>query len=164
MSGPLVLQGTAALMAALDPKRLAKELQTGLKRAAMIVTRAAKQNATGAVLKRRTGDLGTSVHADVRQGEAEIGTKLPYGPVHEFGAVIRPIPPNRWLRFQYAARGQTVTKGRTAKGQHPWVSVAQVTIPKRPWLEPAFTSNQERILTEFRDALQRSIVPPGGLA
>ena len=149
--------GTDKLLKALDPDEALKSARQSLRKASSIVMGAAKRNALGAVLKRRTGDLGTSVTQDVDEGNlrAVIGTKLVYGPVHEYGATIRPLPPNKWLRFQIAPRGKNVTK----KGNFPWVSVAQVVIPKRPWLRPAYESNADKILATFRGGLERSLKP-----
>ena len=149
--------GTEKLLAALDPDEAIKNTRKALRAASSIVLRAAKGNALRDVLKRRTGDLGTSVTQDVNEGalRAIVGTKLVYGPVHEYGATIRPIPPNKWLRFQFAPRGKNVTK----RGNYPWVSVRQVVIPKRPWLRPAYEDNKDKILRTFRAGLERSLKP-----
>lgn len=149
--------GTEKVVKALNPDRAVAALQKALSDAAMLVLRAAKQNAGGAVLKRRTGDLMTDAGAEVDRMalRAKIGSSLVYGPVHEYGATIRPLPPRKYLKFQIAPRGVNVTKG----GDFPWVSVRHVIIPKRPWLLPAYEDNKEQIVGAFRGGLERSLMP-----
>lgn len=59
-----------------------------------------------------------------------VGPTVIYGRIHELGGTIKPVR-KKWLTF------------RTKDGQ--WRKVAQVTMPKRPYLEPALTANLENI-------------------
>jgi len=162
--------GGKELIAALDPARAYDVLVKSLRTAATLVMRAAKTNAGGKVLKRRSGNLASSVTQLVDEhnltahigvpgkggytpgGQADVGL---YGLVNEEGAVIRPLPPNKWLKFIWAPRGQRVTKG--GKGGQHWVSVRKVVIPKRPWLRPAYEDNAARIVETFRAGLERGL-------
>ena len=169
------LEGTERLMKALDPARMMESLKKELRNASTIVMRTAKDNALHAVLKRRSGNLGTGITQEVDEtalrarigpvgkGKFTSGSKIDtgiYGAVNEFGATIKPLPPNKWLKFQIAPRGVNVTKGGGRAGRSfPWVTVAQVIIPKRPWLMPAYESNKDKILRTFQAGLQRSLTP-----
>jgi len=78
-------------------------------------------------LGRRSGVLARSVLLD--DGGlpyyVEVGTALPYGPVHEFGARIK-------------ARGVgPMIYGLGINGKAPFRSAREVTIPARPFLAPA---------------------------
>jgi phage virion morphogenesis protein len=69
---------------------------------------------------RDTGRLNRSITANATQQYVDIGTNVQYGPVHQFGATIKPKKAKR-LVFANKARGGLVF-------------AKQVTIPARPFL------------------------------
>ena len=81
-------------------------------------------------LGRVTGALAGSIKYRKTTRGVEIGTNLPYAPVHEYGAIIRAknVP---FLRF--------MTRDKK------WHSVKEVRIPKRPFLGPALNDSKESI-------------------
>jgi phage gpG-like protein len=145
----LEVKGMAHLLHRLDAVQagMQKHLHAGLVKAATTVEREAKRNLSGEVLMVVTGNLRNSVNwrVDDSRLEAVIGTNLVYGPVHEYGAVIRPKVA-RALHFPVGARGQRINP-ETWDG--PWATVQSVTIPKRPWLMPAFEHNRAFIADIF---------------
>lgn len=83
--------------------------------------------------KVRSGHLRRSITSTVTQREGYLvgtfGSDLIYAPVHEYGAVIK--PKNKpFLRFQIGER---------------WVTLKQVTIPARPYIEPAIRDNIDEV-------------------
>lgn len=71
-----------------------------------------------------------------------VGPTVIYGRIHELGGVIKPVR-KKWLTF------------RTKDGK--WHRVAQVTMPKRPYLEPAVTNNMDKIIALVGDGVKISI-------
>ena len=161
--------GSKALIDALNPHKMRASVVKLLKSASSSVMRAAKKNASGSVLKRRSGNLASSITQEVdegnliarigvpgkgnyvRGGKADVGL---YGAANEYGATIRPLPPKKFLRFQWAPRGKR--PGKNA----PWTFTKKtITIPKRPWLRPAYEDNKSAILNSFRAGLERSLKP-----
>ena len=136
-------------------ENLRLELTRALRLSALAVHREASHNVSGGhPLYRQTGTLASSIREEVDSGhlEARIGTNVVYGPVHEYGAVIRPKVAQA-LRFPVGTRGAKRPDPETWDG--PWATVKSVTIPARPWLGPALDSARERIIELFREALQR---------
>jgi len=110
-----------------------RTIRLSMQKSLRLVQNSAKLHLTGGnPLNVRSGRLRRSVQTDIRgsgrQMEGRVGTNIIYGPVHEYGATIQ--AKGGYMVFQH-------------KGH--WFHVKRVTIPKRPWLEPAFTSNTERI-------------------
>ena len=95
-----------------------------LEEAGRVGVRSAQRNASGRVLKRRSGRLAASVRHKVTldNGRAvlRLSTDSPYGRIHEMGGRIQGRP---WLVFRVPGGG--------------WRKVREVTIPARPWLRPA---------------------------
>jgi len=73
-------------------------------------------------LGRVSGNLARTLYYRVNRGRVDVGSKLPYAPVHEFGATIRATRAP-FLRF------------KTRDGM--WHSKKKVKIPARPFLRPA---------------------------
>ncbi len=88
----------------------------------LVETRAKTHHLTGATLKYRSHRLQGSVKSVVYPAynfvRGRVGTPVVYGPIHEFGGVIRPKKA-KFLSFQLNGK---------------WIRTKQVTIPKRPWL------------------------------
>lgn len=115
-------------------------------------------------LKVRTGDLirsvgarggkgifGTRVRATSKGFEVtgEIGSRLIYAAVQEKGMTIE-AKRGPWLVFPIlAAGGGTVVTG--------WARAKKVTIPARPYLEPAVEQSKARGAVLFREAYQRAM-------
>jgi len=86
------------------------------------------------------GTLGRSIGVVARPAhlEAEIGPSVIYGRIHEFGGVIKPVK-KKFLSF-------ISTQGDTA-GER--VFLRSVTIPKRPYLQPALDDAKPAIERDF---------------
>lgn len=83
--------------------------------------------------KVRTGALRrsitTSINIRQRRLVGTLGSDLIYAPVQELGAVIKPKK-NPFMRFMIGDR---------------WVTLKQVTIPARPYLEPTVKENTDEV-------------------
>lgn len=153
----LEIEGSEALRRRLRglESGLAANTVTALKSSAARVHREASMNLSGRVLKVVIGTLKGSVttRVDATRGEAIVGTNKVYGPVHEYGATIRPKTAKA-LRFPAAQRGQRVNPDTWTGG---WVFAKKVTIPPRPWLGTAFASSRAYIIEQFRAAIERTL-------
>ena len=96
--------------------------------------------------KRQTGGLANSVMSSAMQtgsgAEAYIEPIKVYARIQEFGGTVKPIPPNKTLRFQ-------------VDGQ--WRSAKQVTIPARPYLGPAVNDHKEEIIAAMAQEVELGI-------
>ena len=116
-------------------------MQKAVLRAGYLVQRAAKKNLTGGnPLNVRSERLRSSVQVKMKGGgktaEARVGTKVKYGAVHEHGATFM----STW------GRG-----GGTR----------QITIPARPWLNPALESNRKKIVKLLDKEVQNMLKAAG---
>ena len=129
-----------------NAQNLLRELGEAVEKSAYAVEAEAKQNLSGRVLNRRTGELRASVHTQSRKDrmEATVGTNVIYGKVHEYGATIRAKGSN-YLRFEHPY------------GSGQWHSVRQVRIPARPWLRTAADSSLGRIRMIFEGAVKKAL-------
>lgn len=107
--------------------------------------RLAVQNASGRVLRRRSGNLARSIQSSIRKRSGKITGTLSaghkgvqYARIHEVGGIIQGRP---WLVFQLADGG--------------WRKVQRVRIPARPYLAPAI----EEALDSLDDDLAAEIGP-----
>lgn len=159
-------------------KQLPLALMRGVKDSLVIVEGQAKRNVMtggGSGLHVRTGHLHRSItyEGPKRRGRkiiGAVGTNIPYGPSHEFGATIRPktakfltIPlpaaktaagagrgrardfPNTFVRRSKA--GNLILFQKIGKRIIPlFVLKKMVKIPKRPWLKPGVTKSVPRIV------------------
>jgi len=137
------IKGTQKLLKALGdvPKQTRRSTERALTKSAHLVERNAKQNLTGGrPLNVRSNTLRSSVRTKVDKTklEARVGTNVVYGPVHEFGATIRPKR-KKWLHWLGPAGEKIFAK--------------KVVVPKRPWLQPAFDQAQARIKKFFKDEI-----------
>ena len=89
-------------------------------------------NTTG----KSTGALGRSISVKNRPADlaSDIGPAVIYGRIHELGGVIKPVKAQR-LVFEIGGQVRTAM---------------QVTIPKRPYLQPALDTAKPKIEREFR--------------
>ena len=96
-------------------------------------------------LKRRTGDLARSVTVDDSElpYAVAVGTDRIYGPVHEFGALIR------------AKAGGLMRFGLGVNGGAPFRSARVVRIPARPFLAPAVAQAAPELLPILEDEARR---------
>lgn len=74
--------------------------------------------------------------------EAQVGSDLIYAPVHEYGAVIRPVR-RQYLRFTVGGR-VVFTRG-------------PVTIPARPYVEPTLLADGDRAAAAVADRVLGAI-------
>jgi len=115
-----------------------KRVMDAVRKGALRVQRGAKVNVhqklntTGL----STGTLGRSIGivAKPAQLEASIGPSVIYGRIHEFGGIIKPVKAKA-LAFEVG--GQLVF-------------AQSVTIPKRPYLQPALDDAKPAIDRDFR--------------
>ncbi len=115
-------------------KRVPRTVGMSMRKALYLVQNSMKLHLSGgSPLNVRSGRLRGSIRHEMRKRgihlEGSVGSNLIYAPVHEFGAEIH----------TKSAAGM-----RFMVGGH-WVTAQKVTIPKRPYAEPALTSNRERI-------------------
>lgn len=99
----------------------------------------ARQNVSGRILNTRSGRLRSSIRERVTvqgsevRGTLEAGSgTVRYARIHEEGGVINGRP---WLTFQIPGVG--------------WRRVAQVRIPRRPYLRPALEEAQRDLGEEL---------------
>jgi phage gpG-like protein len=116
-------------------------MQKAVMRAGYLVQRAAKKNLTGGnPLNVQTNRLRSSVQVKTKgsgkTAESTVGTRVKYGAVHEHGATIM----STWGR------------GHTAR---------QLTIPARPWLNPALESNRKKIVKLIDKEIQNMLKAAG---
>lgn len=103
-----------------------------------VISRSSSHYLAGQVLKRRTGRLANSLeYRLIDDWEAEVGSRLIYAAIHEYGGEIRPVMA-KFLRFQIGDK-VIFTKG-------------PIMIPARPYLKPAlddtFTSGRTKQIVE----------------
>lgn len=106
-----------------------------------------KLNTTG----KAKGTLSRSVTvlSNRNKLQAEIGPSVIYGRIHEFGGVIKPVKGEYlWFRLPGAqaisySKSGSVKAGATAEGH--LIRVKQVTIPARPYLQPALDEIEPKI-------------------
>ena len=181
----LRLEGTDRLRAALDPAKFQKTMVSALTKSAAKVQKHAVQNLKdGSSVARVRGGLMQSVASivDASRLIARVGTNLVYGPVHEYGATIRPkrgkflvfpMPVNEarqnvrgtrlakgWQKTMKWRRRASLGKGMggvTISGDVVMVFAKKVTIPPRPWLGPALRDESAHIIETFRETLERSL-------
>jgi len=82
-------------------------------------------------LGRISGDLARSVLYRISGSSVQVGSNLPYAPVHEYGATIVPVRA-RALVF------------KTLDGA--WHSAQKVVIPPRPFLAPALNDAMPSVI------------------
>lgn len=116
-------------------------MQKAVTRAGYLVQRAAKKNLTGGnplnvQTNRLRGSVQVKPKGSGKRAEATVGTIVKYGALHEFGATI------------------TSTWGR---GHTP----RQITIPARPWLNPALESNRKKIVKIIDKEVQNMLKAAG---
>ena len=131
------IAGNAMKVLAKAAKDANKRVMATVKKAALRVQRGAKENVktklntTGL----STGTLGRSIGIVARpaQLEADIGPSVIYGRIHEFGGVIKPV---KAQALAFEIKGQLIL-------------AQSVTIPKRPYLQPALDDAQPAIRRDF---------------
>ncbi len=88
--------------------------------------------------------------------EAEIGPSAIYGRIHELGGTIKPVKSD-YLWFKVPASQALVRKrGGGFKGgdmAYTWVRTKEVTIPPRPYLEPALEATKPEIEAIFTNEI-----------
>ncbi len=107
--------------------------------------RLAIMNASGRVLKRRSGNLARSIKTRIQKKGGKVTASLSagngnvrYAMIHEVGGIIQGRP---WLVFQLADGG--------------WRKVERVRIPARPYLGPAM----DEALSGLDDDLRTELEP-----
>lgn len=90
-------------------------------------------------------DIGGKVET-VNEAKVEMGTNIIYGPIQEFGGIIR-------------AKNKPYLVFRTKDGA--WHSVKSVQIPAHPYIRPSFDEKQDACVKEISDALDVMIAKAG---
>ena len=89
--------------------------------------------------------------------EAAIGPTVIYGRIHEFGGVIKPIKGEfLWFRVPVSQAISFTKAGKVKPGaieMSGLIHVRQVTIPPRPYLNPALEASKPDIDEIFREEL-----------
>ena len=121
------------------PAEFSRGVEKGMREAIIFAESKSKQDFTksrsaAGGLHVRSGTLRRSIQSGISKSgntiTAYLGSSVIYSAIHELGGVIKPKGGNKWLRFPI---------------QGQWVSVKEVVIPARPYLQPAITENLERI-------------------
>lgn len=169
------LEGAAEIIRALDATngRVAKEFVRALDRAGVRVQGQSVRNyLSGQALKRRTGTLATSIRREVdgKRMLVRVGTNVVYAAIHEYGGTIRPknasklaIPIGNLKGYASTHQGLRIAMSMAKKnvilvdqdGKPQYVLKSSVTMPKRPWLAPAYEDSRGAIEGEFVEALNR---------
>lgn len=147
------IKGTQKLLKALGnvPKETRRSTERALTKAAHLVERNAKQNLTGGrPLNVQSGTLRSSLRAKIDKAklEAQVGTNVVYGPVHEFGTTI----PAHTIKPRHAKALRWIGPAGVAIFAKS-VRIPAVKMPRRPWLQPAFDQAQARIKKFFKDEI-----------
>ncbi len=86
----------------------------------------------------RTGTLRRSIESGYDKTSAWVGSNLIYAGIQELGGTIKPRTGRDYLTFQIGGS---------------WVKVRTVTIPARPFLEPAVKENIGRFSKIIQDSV-----------
>lgn len=142
-------RGRATIMAAVN--RAAHTVQAGAK-----INVHQKLNATG--LSKGTLSRSITVLSHAQRLEAEIGPSVIYGRIHELGGEIKPINA-KFLVFKVPVsqaisykKSGGVKAGKIEMGET--IFAKKVTIPARPYLQPALDEAQPEIKTIFQDEIR----------
>lgn len=161
------------------PTAAAAAITRGLKLGALVLVREVKETMyLGHAQDHLQGDtkrLRDSIHWKVDGDEAQVGTNVIYGPVHEFGATIKPkghpflaIPLEKALRGKSPRQVPDLHYVQSLKGQPLLVDSAgdpkyllmrQVTIPARPYLGPAIENKGPEAAAQITNALYEVLRP-----
>lgn len=134
-------------LAKLSAARAAGSMAEALKRASVYVSGMAKRLVYAGHPEHLNGDTGRlrqSITAEQHYPEAYVGSNVVYAPVHEFGATIRPKNKPR-LAWRNKETGQ-------------WASALEVTIPKRPYLEPALEGSAPAVEAIFTNTIYTELL------
>lgn len=131
--------------------RISAKRRTAIKAAQNELSTGGLVDPPGGHPRLRTGVLARSAGYERSRGRRTAGYALgpgsKYGPVHEFGAVIRPKS-SPWLLFQLL--------------DGSWRRAKQVTIPARPVWRPAFRESRPAMLDAFVMASAAALESGGG--
>lgn len=147
-----MIKGTNKLLAKLGAgkKALKTELDQAVHRGALVIAGQAQKNVTGGgnsrtMLNVRTGRLRGSLHARrVREGAYEVGTRVTYARIHEFGGQTAPhvIMPRRASTLAFMGPDGMIFARSV---HHPGSK-----IPARPYLGPAMRSKKDEVIAIIR--------------
>jgi len=122
-------------------------------------------------LKGGKNRLRNSIIYEIRGTQAHVGTNMVYGAIHEFGGVIRPkghpylaipigdmkgSPRNHpGLRYIKSKKGNSLLVDQSGVPQY--LLRREVTIPARPYLQPALEQEQDNIRKAFEGVIRGSL-------
>jgi HK97 gp10 family phage protein len=121
-----------------------------------------KNKLSGQVLKRRTNELAGSLTSKVKKGRKEVvgqvGTKVKYAAIHEFGGEIRPVRAK--ALFVPLREGVEPGQSDLVFGVD-FILTQLVKMPKRPYMQPSIPETApmlrrilgEKFFMEIKDAL-----------
>jgi phage gpG-like protein len=123
-----------------------KALIEGIRKAILFAEAESKKSfGQSGNLKVKTGYLRRSIQSsvDVRYNliTASLFTDVIYAPIHEFGGKIK-AKNSGYLNFSVGGR---------------WVKIKEVTIPTRPFLEPAIVNNQQKLDELISDTITKEV-------
>jgi len=147
------IRGVEKLLRSLDnaTKETRRSTEKALTKAAHLVERNAKQNLTaGRPLHVQDDTLRSSIRVDIDKAklEAQVGTNVVYGPVHEFGATI----PAHTVKARHAKALRWFGPTGLAIFRKS-VRIPAIKMPRRPWLQPAFDRARAGIKDFFKDEI-----------
>ena len=134
-------------LARLSEQTTARSLAQALKRASVWVAGTAKKLVYAGHPEHLDGDTGRlrqSITDQQNYPEAYVGSNVVYAPVHEFGETILPKNKPR-LVWRNKKTGQ-------------WASALEVTIPKRPYLEPALEGSARAVEAIFTNTVYTELL------
>ena len=129
------------------PKEFKHGMLKGVRKAMFVAEAGAKRDFTKSRsadggLHVRSGHLRRYIQSGVKEYsnsvEGWIGSNVIYARIHELSGIIKPRA-GKYLRFQIEGK---------------WKTVTEVTIPKRPYLEPGITEN----INEIKNVIRSSII------
>lgn len=149
----------------------------------MVILNAARENikSQGLIRTRTLSRSLSQEHEDVTPTQVTnvIGTNVEYGPIHEYGGVIRarsgkylaiPVGGSSYKdspRNHPRLRAQKTSNGRlvliSPNGEVRYVLVQSVTIPARPYLRPAHDDNQGKAQETIGQVLRRLVMEAAGV-
>lgn len=143
MAGRVEITGDALAVLTQMGTRSHGVLLKALRKATSKVVRDAKANVRRLLNRYPMGNLSWSITGDVNaQGLfSKIGPRrVVYAAIHEFGGTIVPVRAPRLAWY--------------SKRDGHWYTAMSVTIPARPYLQPALDDNEQFIEDTFADAVE----------
>jgi phage gpG-like protein len=144
---------------------LTDELSKAMRSSLFLVTRTAQKDYLSGPRPQRLGVVTNRLRGSLSEGASElvfrldqqptrltgtVGTNVIYAPVHEYGAIITAVSA-KYLTFR-------LRPDQRKPNDSGWRRRRQVSIPKRPFLNPALHDREPDIRERFKVALENVAV------